>query len=539
MKLLKRYCVLAESAARELEQDRLLFLSCLCIFLFAATAAQARSKPLWYDELFTYYMSHLPDMGAIWNALKQGADQNPPFLYIATRASYAIFGDSALATRLPEMLGFLVMSVCLFKFVSKRCTAVFGFIPMLLPWITGAQRYASEARSYGLVLGFCGLAIVFWQMAHERNPRAVALAGLTLSLAGALMSHCYAVLLFIPFIAGEAAHWYYKRRIDWPVCASIAITMPLVLTYLPLLRAYNTFALNNPIFRPQASSIPAFWIFLLGPALFPIVAGLCVMLLPFEREQRSDISRPGIPAHEVALAVGLILIPAAAVALAATVTHVYMDRYGLAAVIGSGVLFAFLGFTRSGDRNVAGVTVLVIFVLAFIAPLLETSLDASTQSVTSQNRTPDQIEKDLPLVIGSGLLFLPIDHGATTDLASRLYFLRDPQAALRYTGSSVFDNGYLIVKRWFPIRGHIEDYDKFISEHQRFMVYGPMHFPLDWLIFRLIDDGARMNLRGQFGENLLFEVRQIRIRHRNSTYAASLNGRKTVVTEVTVYLGLI
>jgi hypothetical protein len=502
MKLLKRYCSIAESAAKALEQDRLLFLSGLCLFLFACTLAQARSNQLWYDELATYYMSHLPDMGTIWNALKQGADLNPPLLYIATRASYAIAGDSVLATRLPEMVGFLVMSACLFKFVSKRCNALFGFIAMLFPWITGAQRYAYEARPYGLVLGFCGLAIVFWQRAHERNPRMPALAGLTLSLAGALMSHCYAVLLFIPFIAGEAAYWHYKRRIDWPVCASIAIAMPLVLTYLPLLRAKSTFVWNNPTFRAQGSSIPAFWIFLLAPALFPIVAGLCVMLLPFDREGRSDPSRPAIPAYEVALAVGLILIPAAAVALAATVTHVYYDRYGLAAIIGSSILFAFLVFTGSRGRNVGGVTLLAIFVLGFIAHALGTSQGPSF----IQNRTPDQFEKNLPFVISNGLLFLEMDHGAPADLTPRLYFLSDPQAARRYTGSDILDNTYLIMKRWFPIRGHIEEYDKFISEHQRFMVYGPMDFPLDWLILRLVDDGARLNLRGQFGDRLLFDV---------------------------------
>jgi len=39
---------------------------------------------------------------------------------------------------------------------------------------------------------------------------------------------------------------------------------------------------------------------------------------------------------------------------------------------------AFLGFTRSSDRNVAGVTVLVIFALGFIAQTLGGSQDAST-----------------------------------------------------------------------------------------------------------------------------------------------------------------
>ncbi len=119
---------------------------------------------------------------------------------------------------------------------------------------------------------------------------------------------------------------------------------------------------------------------------------------------------------------------------------------------------------------------------------------------------PDQVEKGLPFVIGNGTLFLQVDHYAKPDLASRLYLLRDPQAAVRYTGSDVFDNGYPIMQRWFPIKGHVEDYHRFISQHERFMVFGPMHDPLDWLIFKLVDDGAQMNFRGQFGDSLLFEV---------------------------------
>jgi len=169
-----------------------------------------------------------------------------------------------------------------------------------------AQPYAFEARSYGLVLGFCGLAIVFWQMAHEPKPRAVALAGLTLSLAGALMSHCYAVSAFCPFYSRRRGVLVLQEANRLAVWTSIAITMPLVLTYLPLLRANTTFVLHNPIFRPQVSSIPAFWIFLLGPALLPIVAGLCVMLLPFETRATLRASPAGSTDPRGRLAVGLI-----------------------------------------------------------------------------------------------------------------------------------------------------------------------------------------------------------------------------------------
>jgi hypothetical protein len=147
-----------------------------------------------------------------------------------------------------------------------------------------------------------------------------------------------------------------------------------------------------------------------------------------------------------------------------------------------------------------------IFLVGFLMNSFWMPPDDTTQSMAIRGLEPDQVEKDIPFVIGNGTLFLQVDHYARPELASRLYLLRDPQVSVRYTGSNIFDNGYPIMRRWFPIKGRIENYDRFVHEHDRFMVFGPMHDPLDWLIFKLVDDGAQMNFKGQFGDSLLFEV---------------------------------
>ena len=53
---------------------RLLSLSSLLVLLFCATlvARTIRVKPLWNDELFTLYLSRLPDMKTVWAALSSG-----------------------------------------------------------------------------------------------------------------------------------------------------------------------------------------------------------------------------------------------------------------------------------------------------------------------------------------------------------------------------------------------------------------------------------------------------------------------------------
>jgi hypothetical protein len=38
----------------------------------------ASRKLFWFDELFTVYISRLPDLASIWHALSEGVDANPP-----------------------------------------------------------------------------------------------------------------------------------------------------------------------------------------------------------------------------------------------------------------------------------------------------------------------------------------------------------------------------------------------------------------------------------------------------------------------------
>ena len=506
-RLLSRCQRYADAASERIEAGKYFYLYCFLMLFAMVSALRASSRALWYDELVTYYMSRLPSISAIWAGLKHGADLNPPLLYVATRAAFRLFGDGPVATRLPAMVGFLVMSVCLFRFVSRRSNAVYGFAAMLFPWITGASRYAYEARAYGLVMGFSALALVCWQSCCEGGRRRWALAGLTVSVAGALMSHCYAVLLFVPLGLGELTRSVRAKRIDWPVWLAIGVAAPLVITYLPLMHANNGFALKNAIFEPRFASIAEFCEAVLRPAVWPWLIGFAVVLLPGRRSgEKQPVRATDIPAHEIAAAAGLVSIPLFVLVLAFALTHVFETRYGLPAVMGLGILFAFLAYTRTANRGATGVALMGIFLAGFLMNSFWTRPDDTTQSMAIRGLDPDQVEKGVPFVIGNGTLFLQVDHYAKPDLTSRLYLLRDPGAAVRYTGSDIYDNSYPIMRRWFPIKGHIEDYQSFISRHDRFMVFGPMHDPLDWLVFKLVDDGAQMNFRGQFGDNLLFEV---------------------------------
>ncbi|HET8548226.1 MAG TPA: hypothetical protein VFL57_09490, partial [Bryobacteraceae bacterium] len=107
-------------------------------------------RRLWYDEIYSYYMGLLPDLRTVLSALAGGGDLNPILFQLATRASLWTLGPSAGAARVPALVGFLVMSLCLYRVVRRRLGWQYGLVAMAIPAVTGAFRYAWEARPYGM-----------------------------------------------------------------------------------------------------------------------------------------------------------------------------------------------------------------------------------------------------------------------------------------------------------------------------------------------------------------------------------------------------
>ena len=174
--------------AETLERHKGAVLAVFSIVYFGFTFYRASRKLFWFDELFTVYVSRLPDFKSVWRSLLTSVDFQV-VLYLLTRFSEHIFGEGHIATRLPEILGFWVFCLCLFRFVSLRLSVLSACVSLLFPLVTGAYWYAYEARAHGLVLGFCGIALISWQAAAELTARRgwwlFALGG---SLACALLS---------------------------------------------------------------------------------------------------------------------------------------------------------------------------------------------------------------------------------------------------------------------------------------------------------------------------------------------------------------
>lgn len=496
--------------ARILIRRKLLFLVLFSAVYFAATCYRASRKLFWFDEIFTVYLSNLPDLRSLWQALSHGVDFNPPLLYIFTRFSEGLLGHGHLGARFPEICGFWVFCLCLFRFVSFRTDALGGFIAMMVPLITTAYWYAYEARSYGIVLGFCGLALICWQAAGERTTRRWwLLAGLGAALFCALSTHSYAVLLFVPFVIGELTRTLVRKRADWKLWLAILLPGIAVLLSLPLLHQAQSILTGQ--FSASVTGIFRAYQFLLAPAATVWAAILllfCIREITGTERYTPPPAAQGphaLETHELAASLAFLAMPFFCF-FAGRVTHSpVLHRYSLGAVAG---LACLLG-AACRKRALVSVTVLLalsaqitldlwgFLVSGFITePITSTLLSTSLKSYEEEYKLiGSDPHKELPVVLLDNLAFAQSFYYAPPEIASRLTYL------------SIGDgngDGYSRLIRCCAARGTVSSLPGLLAKSRTFLAYTP--FRSNYVAKHFVDDGATVVVDKIFGDHALYLV---------------------------------
>jgi hypothetical protein len=499
-----------EWLAAGLERHPGWFLAGLAALYLTLVCWHSLAKPLWFDELFTVYLSRLSRAGR-WSALASGTDGNPPLVYWVTRALFRQLGEHALVARLPEILGFLTMSVCLFRFLARRCTVPFAAAGALFPLVSGALPYADEARPYGLVLGFAGLALLSWQKLAEGKARALPFLGLCASLAAAVSSHYYAVFVAVPIAAAELVRTWQRRRPDPAVWLALALGGLPLAWYLPLVRGMNATVFAHPLASPDFWAKPGLRSLLrtyysaFHPALpFLLAAVLCSAFVsagePVPPRTRKELP---VPAHEYAVAVAFAGVPVLVAAFTRIYTGYYLDRYALCSILGFALLTGYLG-ARFLRTPAAGVALMLVLGIGFVA------IRVDSDDRPYEDSDPEAHAAMLfhagagaPIAVANPLVFLKLSYYAPAELRSRLVYLSDTAVATRYP-DFIPELALLRLRRWTPI--HIEEYRPFLESGRRFFVYGTSSTRLEWLPRQLLLDGRTVRLYAQSGECVLYEV---------------------------------
>ena len=484
------------------------------VLYFAWARLISNHKQLWFDELVSYSVDHLPTWNDAWRALQFGVDANPPLFHLVNRAILGIMGDTNFAQRASSIFGFWAMSLCVYTIVRRNHSAAASWVAALIPACSGAAYYATEARPYGMVLAFVSFAIICWLNAVEATShRRLWLIGLTVSLGCAISSHYYAVFTIAPFIGAELTRAAKRKNVDWGILGAV------MLSYLPLLIFYKAglmTAANQYIAAKEPISLLGavdFWNFTLGPVAASIAVAVavavgwnCLAGSSPAIDQGFTASRPSpFRANGTLLIAAWFCILPIVVALGARfVTHANEHRYAISALIGAAILLG-AGFDalRSAVPGAAGLAILTLLVPVGATAVVGRDKPRGRHTEYSWSQSV-QSRPELPIAYGMPLEFVQAwYHAPTPELKRRIVGLVNVKEGLKRTGSVTADLGVVNLMPALPVPAL--DYYRFIRGRQPFyLVYRPA--VTSWVTGKLVEDGASLKLDGVFGPDELYLV---------------------------------
>jgi hypothetical protein len=463
----------------------------------------------WFDELLTFYLAALPNFSTLWRALMAHAEAGSPVFDVVTKLSGHMFGWTTVGLRVPAMVGYLTMMLCVYFIVRRYAGPLYAAIGALSGFLTLAPFYSVEARPYGLLLGLSSLAVVCWQQASKQF-RWLAIFGLFLSLAAAISLQYYAVLSIASIGLGELVHARRSRRIDWPVWGALVFAATPLFLFLPLIRANTILAhggdapatLSSSAYKAELFYLPsngALW------AAFVLVAGICILVFGRrEAEQPATFEVP--PVHELVAWAVLLLALVEVFIAGRLVTGVFRSRYGIVTIIGFSILLPLCLRRLFRGSRAAALAELLVLILCLGAWLVkpkgpQRSIERLNASLTPWTRTSKM--SPLPIVVDDPIIYLPLAYGAAKGLRDVIVYTPDGHEASQYKRLSTADYSLGGLRGVTAL--NMPSFSDFTSSHERFLVLWD-NSPSDWFVPKLLSMGAELRVCAVFDANLLLLV---------------------------------
>ena len=467
-----------------------------------------RVKSLWHDELYTYYIAQAPSFGKMLLWIRT-IDLNPPLYYTAARLTFHLIHPSAFSVRLPSMIAYFVAAVCLYQFVRRRLTPLYGLLAALVLLCSSFNLYSYEARPYAFVLGFMGILALAWQRAiREDKPRSwIALLFVVVGGFGMLLSHILAAVAYAALLLTEAIRCFLRRKPDWILWICLALPLSACVTYLQPIQTHDAGAFPK-LFQASIMDLQAaysdIWAGLASLLAAAIIA--IVLLRDKPTDPVRETSPSGFTLPEIILALGFCCVPLVVILVFMHSHSAYFPRYGIAAIFGVGILVSWFVARWTAASSRAALICSMFFCFGVVTPasiarhLQNVAQPVQKQSadLTGESTTPiTQVMPNLPFVDASGLTFLEMNNRENSAFLSRVYYLNDLDAAVQYANATIFE-GFPSLKGKFPIRANIMPYRRFIRKHSTFLVFGTYNYPEDWLLRKLVADHATLRFLGDY-----------------------------------------
>jgi hypothetical protein len=456
------------------------------IATYFAVLWPAAHRPLWFDELLTYYVSSAPNAEAYLGT--RFLDPTPPLSYLLVRFSLAVFGDSPFAARMPAMLAFLAAGLIVFRLVARRLGGALGLAALGIFWSSSLTIYAVEARPYGLLLGLFTLALLSWLSAAQTNRWTWWHAGLALSIAGMFLTHCFSPPFAATIGIGELVRSWVAKRTDKRVWASILLPLGILPLYIPLVKDARAL-LCPPEFAATLIGVPKFYLAACAPLLPAMGLILLIWLANHGRGPLVSIKEFARP-HETAFCIAAVLAPLIAMSYSGWSGSPFWIRYGIGSIVGLAlILAALLAIALRRNVSLSVASAAMILILFCMTKGGTGHLSEPYENTSTAYRA---VRPDLPFVTSSGLTFLEMDRREAPDFLHRVYYLTDAESARRYH-SNIFE-GFPTLQRLFPIRANVASFRDFTHAHRQFLLLATPGYPEDWLLPKLHSDGAEIHL---------------------------------------------
>ena len=245
-------------------------LAALTVLAGALRLATLTQQSFWYDEAFTPVHVLHASLGATLRAVVHH-ENTPPLWYLVAWADTRVFGDGALALRLPSALAG-ILTVPVVWAIARRlagpraalyATAIVAVNPLFI-W------YSQEARAYGLFVLMSAVAMLCFLRALD-DPTRARMAAFAITGALTLLTHYFAVFLLVPMallLLRDAAH---RKAALAPIAALVVVGLAL----LPLISAqggHGTQWIGRWALSSRLQAIPQY--FLTGYSGSPLGRGV-------------------------------------------------------------------------------------------------------------------------------------------------------------------------------------------------------------------------------------------------------------------------
>jgi len=424
-----------------MKNPTLYIVSFLALFYFVGAGLLAVHAPITHDEFFTLHLSLLPNLGTLWQALRETIDFHPPLHFALTRYPLLGLGISPLSLRLISLLSGFVFLLGIFSILKRKLPLPYALMGALIPMATHPYHYFFTARSYMLMLALVTWGTYFWLQGRQEKRLTGSHLAMAFCFFLASSAHYYAVLAFAAPLGAEAFLILKRRKIYWPTLTALTLSaLASFFFLLPFAIAAREF---SGTFWGHAGlrSLWETYNFFLGEKTAILwMALLLIFFLPLPFRRRSPSPTQTVNTQwetdEILCFSILALMPFIAVTLSALTHAGFTHRYVLITISGLSILIATLTHWRLQNRPLRiqwGLTTMLIWTALLWTKDYQWMSEQKGLIIRDVNELLAYGSKREPIVIGQYDIFMQYQFYAPREERNRIVFINSKRFAKLYT----------------------------------------------------------------------------------------------------------